>query len=199
MTSEQLAYKNAKARCSNPNRSDWKYYGGRGIKFLFRSFAEFFAELGPRPKGLVLDRKDNDGHYEKGNVRWVTRSESQRNQRHTQALRNVESGHLARLRTKKHQIEAGRIGGSRVHELYPKQSVEWSRKGGSIGGVISGRKAVESGHLARLRTKEHQQEAGRKGGQAAVDSGQVVSLAHLRWHVRRGIVNTNCGLCQESV
>lgn len=65
-----------KYRCINKHHSSWKHYGGRGIEFRFSSFAEFFAELGPRPKGLTLDRIDNDGHYEVGNVRWVTRTKS---------------------------------------------------------------------------------------------------------------------------
>jgi hypothetical protein len=50
-------------------------YGGRGIKFLFDSFEQFFAELGPRPKGKTLDRIENDGNYEPGNVQWATPTE----------------------------------------------------------------------------------------------------------------------------
>jgi hypothetical protein len=56
-------------------------YGGRGIQFLFDSFEQFYAEIGPRPAGLTLDRIHNDGHYEPGNVRWATRSEQNRNRR----------------------------------------------------------------------------------------------------------------------
>jgi hypothetical protein len=64
-------------------------YGARGIRFLFTSFEEFFAELGPRPEGkdangkalCSLDRKNNDGHYQPGNVRWATASEQRSNQR----------------------------------------------------------------------------------------------------------------------
>ncbi|HWY20028.1 MAG TPA: hypothetical protein VNX26_02345 [Candidatus Acidoferrum sp.] len=78
---EYTAYTHAKQRCTNPRCVDWPDYGGRGIKFLFTSFEQFFAELGPRPEGLSLDRKNNDGNYEPGNVRWATASEQQKNQR----------------------------------------------------------------------------------------------------------------------
>ena len=78
---EYHAYLNAKGRCENPRRPDWGRYGGRGICFLFRSFEEFLAELGPRPAGLTLDRINNDGPYAPDNVRWTTLSEQQRNKR----------------------------------------------------------------------------------------------------------------------
>lgn len=60
MQPEYKAYNNAKQRCTNPNYKGWHNYGGRGIKFLFTNFEQFFAELGRRPKGKSLDRKDND-------------------------------------------------------------------------------------------------------------------------------------------
>jgi hypothetical protein len=78
---EYRAYQGAKDRCTNPKNSGWKNYGGRGIKFKFASFEQFFAELGKRPKGKTLDRKDNEGNYELGNVRWATLEEQQRNKR----------------------------------------------------------------------------------------------------------------------
>jgi len=78
---ERLAFLDAQRRCTNPKVKAWKYYGGRGIEFRFTSFDQFFAELGPRPEGMSLDRKDNDGHYEPGNVRWATPSEQNSNKR----------------------------------------------------------------------------------------------------------------------
>lgn len=81
-TPEFGAWHNAKDRCTR--RTHWQYasYGGRGIKFLFDSFEQFFAELGPRPsQHHSVDRKNNDGHYEPGNVRWATRCEQQANRR----------------------------------------------------------------------------------------------------------------------
>ena len=79
---EYQVYQMAKQRCTNPNNQRWYTHGARGIKFLFNSFAEFYAEIGPRPSSAFsLERKDNDGNYEIGNVKWATRSEQQRNKR----------------------------------------------------------------------------------------------------------------------
>jgi len=80
-TPEYRAYIDAKSRCNNPNSGRYYTHGGRGIKFLFNSFDEFFAAVGPRPEGLTLDRIDNDGHYEVGNLRWATPSQQLRNRR----------------------------------------------------------------------------------------------------------------------
>lgn len=72
------AYHNAKRRCADLSN---KNYGGRGIKFLFSSFEQFFAELGNKPKGMTLDRENNNGNYEPGNVRWVSYSTQLKNRR----------------------------------------------------------------------------------------------------------------------
>lgn len=74
--SEWLAYANAKQRCVNPKRPSYKDYGGRGILFLFKNFREFIEHIKPKPwPGLTLDRIDNNGHYEIGNVRWTTQKQ----------------------------------------------------------------------------------------------------------------------------
>lgn len=67
---EHIAYFNARRRCNDINYHQYKYYGGRGIKFLFTSFQEFFMTLGKRPnKRYSLDRINNNGNYEPGNIR----------------------------------------------------------------------------------------------------------------------------------
>ena len=80
-TPEYRAYIDAKSRCTNPNSQRWYTHGGRGIKFLFNNFGEFFEAVGPRPEGMTLDRIDNDGHYEAGNLRWATPSQQCSNRR----------------------------------------------------------------------------------------------------------------------
>ena len=77
---EFCAYNNAKERCTRKSNVNYSRYGGRGIEFRFKSFKEFFEHIGPRPSELhQLDREDNDGHYEKDNVRWATREQNARN------------------------------------------------------------------------------------------------------------------------
>ena len=78
---------NMRDRCNNPNNKQFKDYGGRGIKICERwnSFANFLADIlaaiGERPPGMTLDRIDNDGNYEPGNVRWATPVQQRANQR----------------------------------------------------------------------------------------------------------------------
>jgi hypothetical protein len=64
----------------------YEAYGGRGIEFKFASgmmLAVYVLQtLGARPsRAHSLDRVDNDGHYERGNIRWATREEQAGNKR----------------------------------------------------------------------------------------------------------------------
>jgi hypothetical protein len=81
-TAEYLAYHGAKIRCTCPRATGYRYYGGRGIEFRFKSFEEFFQEVGlkPDPK-YTIERMNSDGHYEKGNVKWATQKEQVLNRR----------------------------------------------------------------------------------------------------------------------
>lgn len=72
-------------RCENPASNVYRRYGARGIKVHqdWRDVRQFVAyverELGPRPPGCSIDRIDNDGHYEPGNIRWATAKEQAAN------------------------------------------------------------------------------------------------------------------------
>jgi hypothetical protein len=58
------------------------HHGAYGhVEFRFKSFDEFYVELGPRPEGKSLDRINPWGHYEPGNVRWATHKEQCNNRR----------------------------------------------------------------------------------------------------------------------
>src|SRR6266481_6397494 len=81
-TVEYHAYHSALKHCRDENHPRYKDWGGRGIQFLFESFEQFFLELGPKPSAIYsLDRIDNDGNYESGNVRWATPKQQMNNQR----------------------------------------------------------------------------------------------------------------------
>jgi hypothetical protein len=80
-TPEYHIWSSAKKRCTNPKDGRWYCYGARGIQCNL-TFEEFFAIVGPRPSPeYTIDRINNDGNYEAGNLRWATRSENIRNRR----------------------------------------------------------------------------------------------------------------------
>jgi hypothetical protein len=75
-------------RCSNPKKKEYGCYGGRGIDVCKRwlVFANFLADMGERPKGLTLDRIDNDLGYGPLNCRWANHIEQSRNRRTNRPL-----------------------------------------------------------------------------------------------------------------
>lgn len=70
-------------RCNNPKDKDYKDYGGRGITVSeeWLKFDNFFRDMGVKPPGLSIDRRENDEGYGKGNCRWATAVEQANNKR----------------------------------------------------------------------------------------------------------------------
>lgn len=77
------------ARCEKPSHKSYDRYGGRGIKVCpawRNSFESFLADMGDRPEGMTLGRKDNDGDYTPENCRWETWEQQQNNRSNNRLL-----------------------------------------------------------------------------------------------------------------
>jgi len=76
-------YRNTRSRCTNPNFSKWKHYGGRGIRmFLTVLEVELLykrdgAEHMERPS---IDRINSNSDYHFGNCRFIEMDENRRRQ-----------------------------------------------------------------------------------------------------------------------
>jgi len=75
LTETYNSWKSLRDRCTNKNHKQYKDYGGRGISVCERwkdSFVNFVQDMGRRPEGKTIHRKDNDGNYEPRNCVWAT-------------------------------------------------------------------------------------------------------------------------------
>ena len=90
LSPEHNAWAHMKQRCFNKNTQKYKLWGGRGITVCpqwLDSFEAFYADTGPRPSPKhSLDRINNDGNYEPGNVRWATHKEQNNNRRRSSVI-----------------------------------------------------------------------------------------------------------------
>lgn len=93
-TVEYSSWLAMKQRCLNPNNTNYKNYGGRGIKVCdewLESFENFLQDMGNRPEGTSLERKDVNGDYSKLNCEWASFSKQSYN-RNTKSKKGRSCG-----------------------------------------------------------------------------------------------------------
>lgn len=131
LTPEYRVWKGMKQRCTDPGSTSWKDYGGRGVKVCDRwleSFDNFYADMGPRPKGHSLERRDNDGPYSLENCRWATRDEQMNNTRGCIRVAFEGADYLSLSALAKAQSVSHTMLCRKVREgLTVEQAVQWCR------------------------------------------------------------------------
>lgn len=75
-------------RCYVKTNTAYKRYGAAGISVCDRwhSFENFLLDMGDRPAGYTIDRKDGTGNYTSENCRWATYTEQANNQKSNKLL-----------------------------------------------------------------------------------------------------------------
>lgn len=65
-------------RCNDPKFVSYRFYGALGVRVCSEwnnsrtGYQRFVDDMGRRPAGMTLDRKDATGNYEYSNCRWST-------------------------------------------------------------------------------------------------------------------------------
>lgn len=88
MSPTYYSWMSMKSRCLSKRHHIYKSYGGRGITVCKRwlDFRNFLSDMGERPKGMTIDRKNNNRGYSPGNCRWATAQQQARNRSDTRLV-----------------------------------------------------------------------------------------------------------------
>lgn len=80
---------NMRSRCHDKSNKEYRNYGARGIYVCDRwrhDFAAFLSDMGPRPKGYLLERVNNDLGYSPDNCAWASLDQQANNRRTNRVL-----------------------------------------------------------------------------------------------------------------
>lgn len=79
LTSTYKSWAGMWARCTNPNNPKYELYKTRTPPKEWRSYEKFFEDMGEKPEGLTLERKDNNLPYSKENCLWASKTAQSKN------------------------------------------------------------------------------------------------------------------------
>lgn len=117
------------SRCLNKKTKEYPRYGGRGIAVCewWLDFRNFLADMGERPKGTTIDRRDNDKGYSSDNCRWATAVEQIRNRRCTKLTSDIVREIVVGIHKETAASVLGPILGvhrNRIHSI--RRAAEWA-------------------------------------------------------------------------
>ena len=123
LTQEYQVWKAMIRRCENKNVVEYKDYGGRGIGVCPQwrnSFEKFIEDMGERPAGRTIERKNNDGNYELDNCRWATKRDQANNTRANRVLTICGK--------KKTMSQWSRAYGKKVGTIWKRLTLGWTEE-----------------------------------------------------------------------
>ena len=88
-SSTYYSWANMVQRCNNPKNHKYPIYGGRGITVCdswLHSFETFLKDMGVKPTGLTIERKDVNGNYNKENCEWASPKKQGNNKRNNRII-----------------------------------------------------------------------------------------------------------------
>lgn len=106
-------------RCTNPKTIGAKYYIQKGITVCdrWKKFENFLEDMGIRPEGKTLDRKDGKLGYSKDNCKWATPKEQsshlegvgRNNPKYDYALQKMKDGCSKKLLAEEINVDRGTL------------------------------------------------------------------------------------------
>lgn len=143
-------------RCYNTKAKQYEDYRGRGITVSNEwkiDFKQFSKDMGPRPQGTSIERKDNDKGYSKENCKWATRKEQQRNRRVNvyvtiEGITYLAIGLSEKVGIKTDTIVERAARGLSYEEVISKEKF-YNLQGFKLGAAISAKKRLARTHCKR--------------------------------------------------